>query len=128
MFKLVKYNDKLPQIIIFDAKDFKASDFNLEEIKDITLDELKSEYVFTPIMSLNDLLLRVLRPKERTVSHVLSECGIECFAALDVEQTKVNLKASKLSSNHRKLVVDRYNYILSLTNGDTISQDSVNNE
>lgn len=116
MIKLVKLPESnLPNVILFDKNDFKASDFNLEEVKDITLDELKSEYAFTPMMSLTDFLLRSLRPKERTVSHVLSECGIECFAALDTEQTKINLKVSNLSSNQRKMVTDRINFILSLT-------------
>lgn len=113
MIKIVKLpNSDLPEVILFDEKDFKATDFNLEEVKDITLDELKSEHAFKPLMSLNDFILRTIRPKERTISHVLSECGIECFAALDTEKTKVDLKTSKLSSNQRKMVIDEINFIL----------------
>ena len=116
MIKIVKLpNSDIPEIILFDEKEFKASDFNLEEVKDITLDELKSEHAFKPLMSLNDFVLRTIRPKERTVSHVLSECGIECFAALDTEKTKIDLKVSKLSSNQRKMVIDRLSNILCLT-------------
>jgi hypothetical protein len=130
MFKLVKYKEESPEIIVFDVKDFKPSDFNLIEVKEITLDELKKEYALTPMISLNDLILRTIRPKERTVSHVLSECGIECFTALLREYLLITeLKASKLSSSQRKMVIDRYNYILSLTTEkDNTNEESVNND
>ena len=96
MFKLVKLPESnLPGIILFDSREFKPADYNLVEVKELTLDDIKSEYASAPIMSLMDFMLRTVRPKERTVSHILSECGIETFKALENENNLINLKQSK---------------------------------
>ena len=112
MFRLVNFKDsKLSNFILFDSNEFKPEDFNLEDYGEIESDKLESDYQFIPILSLNDFLLRSIRPKERTISHILSECGIENYKSLLEEKKLIDSKQSKLSKSQRDNVLIRLNQI-----------------
>lgn len=96
------------EFILYDRKAFKPDDFNVEGVKEITLDEVKSDYNLLPILSLNDFVLGTLNTKMRTHYRILRECGIETFKAFEYEKGLVENKKSKLSRSQRDLVLALY--------------------
>lgn len=116
MFVLCKFPNNETQFILYDKTDFdlKELGFNVEEAKELEPNKIMSEYDEYPIMNINDLLLKTLRPKERTTTHILAEQGIETLYHLVANKLLIDKKASKLSSSQRKLVVKRYNEIIEL--------------
>ena len=104
-------NDKA-NFVVYDKKEFKPEDFNLEPVKEITIDELKSEYSLFPLIKLDEFLLRILAHKKRTINNILAEQGIETFRALEHEYGLINLKQSKLSHSQREFVCKRYEEII----------------
>ena len=94
--------------IVFDKEPFNANDFNFISIKEISLEELKSTYSDLPLLDLNELLLKSLRPKERTVTHILAEHNIESLDDLELEYSQIQNKLSTLSRHQRDLVIQRY--------------------
>lgn len=102
--------------LLYDKEDFNVEELGLklEDVKIIEPNEILSKYDEYPIIKLNDFLLRLLRPKERTTTHILAEQGIETLYHIVSNKLLIDKKSSKLSSSQRKLVVDRYNEIIGL--------------
>lgn len=102
--------------ILYDAKDFDAKELglNLEKITVLEPQKILTDYSIFPILNLNEFLLRVIRPKERTITHKLGELGLDSFAALANEVDLIYAKKSNLSKSQRDMVLQRYNEIKNL--------------
>lgn len=107
-------DEQLGNFILFDNKEFKPEDFNLEKIEEIGLEDVKTKHRNLPILELNDFLLRTLRPKSRTVTHILSENKIETFSDLEYQRDLISQKKSNLSRSQREMVLQRYDEICSI--------------
>lgn len=116
MLCICKLPEEEQRFVIFDKTDFDPVEFNIEKEKEITYNELTSEYCRLPILSLNDFLLRTIRPKSRTTSHVLGELHIDSFEQLEHENGLIELKKSKLSKSQRDIVQWRYDELLRMFN------------
>ncbi len=114
MFYICHLSNDQEQFVVFDKKEFKPKDFNLEPVKEITVEELKSDYNLLPIVELNEFLLGILASKKRTTTRILAECKIETFKALEYELDLIRQKKSNLSRSQRELVQSRYNEIVTL--------------
>lgn len=116
MFILCHLPNNDLQFILYDKTDFDVKELglNLEDVTVLEPNKIMSEYDEYPIINLNDFLLRTLRPKERTTTHILAEQGIENLYHLVSNKLLIDKKQSKLSSSQRKLVVKRYNEIIEL--------------
>ena len=101
------------EFVIFDKDKFEPEKYNLEPIKEITQEELKTGYCLYPIIKLSDFLFGMLNTKKRTATNRMSECKIETFKAFDYEANLIAEKKSKLSHSQRELVLKIYNEILS---------------
>ena len=111
-FCVCKLPEQEEKFILFDKQEFKPTEFNLEEIKQIEFKDLPTKYRNYPILSLNDFMLRIFQPKSRTITHILGELGINSFEQLDYEHTLILNKKSNLSSSQRNLVKQRYEELL----------------
>ena len=107
-------DERLGNFILFDNKEFKPEDFNLEKIEEIGLEDVKTKYNTLPILELNDFLLKTIRPKERTVTHILAENKVETFSDLEYQKDLISQKKSSLSHSQREMVLQRYNEICSI--------------
>ena len=116
MFILCKFPTNETQFILYDKTDFDVKELglNVEDVQKLEPNKIMSEYDEYPIININDLLLKTLRPKERTTTHILAEQGIETLYHLVANKLQIDKKISKLSSSQRKLVVERYNEIINL--------------
>ena len=112
MFYICRLKEDLEDFIVFDKEEIKPEDFNLDPVKQISLEELKTEYNLLPLIKLDEFLLRALRPKERTTNRILAECGIENYTAITYEKDLINQKKSNLSRSQRELVLKRYQEIV----------------
>ena len=102
--------------LLYDKKDFDVKEIGLEleDVEVIEPNKIMSEYDELPIMNLNDFLLRMLKNNERTVTHVLGEIGLDSLYQLTHEKLLIDQKKSNLSSSQRKMVLRRYDEIISL--------------
>lgn len=118
MFISCHFPDNTDVFILYDKDDFDVEKLglNLEDVQVLNPTEIMSKYDELPILNLNDFLLRTLRPKERTTTHILAELGIESLYHLVHNKILVDNKTSKFSSSQRKMIVKRYNEIISLIN------------
>lgn len=116
MFILCKFPNSETQFILYDKTDFDVKELglNVEDVKELEPNKIMSEYDEYPIVNINDLLLKSLRPKERTTTHILAEHGIETLYHLVANKLLIDKKVSKLSSSQRRLVVERYDEIVKL--------------
>ena len=114
MFVVCKFPEEYDgKFILFDSKEIKPEEFNIEKEKEITFEELETEYKRLPIISLNDYLLRSLS-KTRTTSHKLGELNLDSYEQLKYENDLIVNKKSNLSKSQRNLVQERYNEILNV--------------
>lgn len=102
------------KFIVFDDTDFNPEDFNLPNPKQVTLEEIQTEYQFIPILELNEFLLRILNSKFRTDTHKLGENNINSYYELVKEYDLIQQKKSTKSSAIRNIVVSRLNHINNL--------------
>ena len=102
------------RFIIFDKTEFKPEEFNLPNPKTVTLEEIKTEYKFVPIIELNDFLLRSIGSHYRTTSHKLGENNINSYYELLTENELISNKKSTKSKSIRELVQFRLNEINNL--------------
>ena len=104
------------KFVLFDKQDINLEELELplEKDEEIQFEDLISKYKLLPILSLNEFLLRILKPKARTATHILGEIGINSFYELDEEYHKIELKQSNLSKSQRELVIKRYNELLNV--------------
>ena len=118
MFISCRFPDNPDVFILYDKDDFDVEKLglNLEDVQVLEPTEIMSKYDELPILNLNDFLLRTLRPKERTTTHVLAELGIETLYHIVHNKILIDKKESKFSSSQRRMILKRYNEILSLTN------------
>lgn len=108
-------NQEDDKFVLFDKQeDVDIEQFKLENKKDITFEELISEYKRLPILSLNDFVLRTFNPKVRTITHILGECKIDSWEQLENEHKLIELKKSNLSKSKRELVEKRYNELFNV--------------
>lgn len=115
MFQLCHLPDKNFKFLLFDEKDFDLKEIGLTfEGEVIEPNKIISEYDEYPILNLNELLLKTFRPKERTVSHILSEFGIESLYQLTHEKLLIDQKKSNLPKSKRDMVLQRYQEIMKL--------------
>ena len=115
MFQLCHLPDKDFKFLLFDNKDFDLKELGLTfEGEIIEPNRIVSEYDEYPILNLNELLLKTLKPKERTVSHVLSEVGIETIYQLTHEKLLIDQKKSNLPRSKRNMILQRYQEIMKL--------------
>jgi hypothetical protein len=107
-------NDEL--FLLYDSSDFNVEElgFQLEDVEVVEPEKIMSEYKNYPILNLNDFLLRLLRPKERTKTHLLGELGLDSLYQLETEKQKIDAKKSILSRTQRECVLERYNDIITL--------------
>ena len=107
MFILCKFPTNETRFILYDKTDFDVKELglNVEDVQKLEPNKIMSEYDEYPIVNINDLLLKSLRPKERTTTHILAEQGIETLYHLVANKLLIDKKVSKLSSSQRKLVV-----------------------
>ena len=102
--------------ILYDNKDFDVKEIGLQ-LENITVLEPKkilTDYSIFPILNLNEFLLRVIKPNERTITHRLGELGLDSFQKLETEKQKIDEKKSSLSKAQREIVLGRYNDIITL--------------
>lgn len=112
MFVVCKFPEEYDDnFVLFDSQEIKPEEFNINKEKEITFEELESEYKRLPIISLNDYLLRSLS-KTRTISHKLGELNLDSYEQLKYENDLIVNKKSKLSKSQRDLVQKRYNEII----------------
>ena len=104
--------------LLFDKTDFDIEKLglNLEDVQVIEPNKIMSEYDELPIIELNDFLLRLLKPKERTITHRLAEIGIESIYHLTANKLLIDKKKSNLSKSQRDIVIQRYNDIINTIN------------
>lgn len=115
MFQLCHLPDSDQKFLIYDDKDFDLKELGLKfKGEQVEPNKIMSECDEYPILNINELLLRSLNPKERTICHILSECGIESLYQLTHEKLLIEQKKSKLSASQRKMVLQRYNDIINL--------------
>lgn len=112
MFYICHIPNDLEEFVIYDRKAFKPDDFNLEGVKEITIDELKSEYNLLPILKLDEFLIGIMGRSRRTVTRILAECGIETLKAFEYERDLIKTKKSNLSRSQREMVLARYEDIV----------------
>ena len=107
-------NDEL--FLLYDSSNFNVEELGLqlEDVKVIKPEKIVSEYRDYPILNLNEFLLRLLRPKERTKTHLLGELGLDSLQRLETEKQKIDAKKSILSRTQRECVLKRYNDIITL--------------
>lgn len=107
-------NDEL--FLLYDSSDFDVKELGLqlEDVQVIEPEKIQSEYKDFPILNLNDFLLRLLRHKERTITHILGELGLDSLRKLETEKQKIDVKKSTLSKTQREYVLERYNDIITL--------------
>ena len=99
------------KFIIYDKEkdvDEILNSINAKKIEDITFKKLTSDYSQLPILNLDDIVLRMLRPKERTDTRILEELGLIDWISLQQEVVKIETKSSKLSKKQRDIVLNRY--------------------
>ena len=101
MFISCHFPDNTDIFILYDKDDFDVEKLglNLEDVQVLEPTEIMSKYDELPILNLNDFLLRTLRSRERTTNKIL-----------------IDKKESKFSSSQRRMILKKYNEILSLTN------------
>lgn len=116
MFCLCHFKDNENHFILYDKNDLKeiAEQMHIEIEGEVSFEELKRNYASYPMVYVNDLILRSLNRRARTVTHVLDELNISCWAALKKEFDRIQEKKSKLSRSQRELVVNQYNFITNL--------------
>ena len=115
MFVLCKANDPtLGQFIIFSSRPFTVEEMGLEKVSELSFDKEnltfeESQYNKYPIIEYLDFMLRMMNPKTRTITHVLSECNIETVDAIHLEYHRIQNKTSKLSRSQREKLLVQYN-------------------
>ena len=116
MFCICNFPDSgdMCKFILYDSKDFNPEDLNLIKIEEFTKDQLRETYDEIPIVEMNDLILRTIRPNARTTTHVLSEANVETLGDLKYQKDLISQKKSKLSRRERELVLNRYSEIMNL--------------
>lgn len=102
--------------IMYDKKDMKeiSEQMGIEIEQSITLAQLIKDYSFYPILSCDDLILRVLNRKTRTDTRVLDEIGLRSFISIKKENELIKEKASRLSRSQRETVARVYNEIMNM--------------
>lgn len=116
MFALCHFKDETNSFVLFDKKDIAevTKEMNIEVEKDFDFEEFDKNYSLYPLLSLNDLILRMLNKKARTITHVLDEVGISCWVKLKNEFSKIQEKKSYLSRSQREMVISQYNLVTSM--------------
>ena len=116
MFALCHFKDETNSFVLFDKKDIKevTKEMNIEVEETFNIEKLEKDFSLCPLLSLNDLILRMLNKKARTVTHVLDEVGISCWAKLNNEYSKIQEKKSYLSRSQREMVISQYNLVTSM--------------
>ena len=104
------------KFLLYDKNDFDVKEIGLEleDVEIIEPNKIMSEYDELPIMNLNDFLLRMLKPNERTTTHILGELGLDSFYQITHEKLLIDKKESKLSRSQRNKVLQRYEEIIKL--------------
>lgn len=108
-------NDEL-KFVLFDKDDIKeiVQQMDIEVEQEFGFEEFDKNYSFYPLMSLQDLLLRTINKKARTITHVLDELGISCWMKIKQEYTKIQEKTSSLSRSHREMLEQQHTLVLSM--------------
>lgn len=116
MFALCHFKNNDNSFVLFDKKEIGevVKEMGVEIEKDFGFEEFEKDYSLYPLLSLNDLLLRMLKPKARTITHVLDELGISCWVKLKQEYAKTQEKKSHLSCSQREMVIAQYNLVTSM--------------
>lgn len=107
---ICKYPDSDIKFALYDKEEFNPEEFNLVKVKDASLNEVLD----LPILNLYDFVIRTVRPKERTDTHILGELGLETFSDLFNEKQLIDQKKSKLSKSQRDIVIKRYTELVNL--------------
>jgi hypothetical protein len=94
--------------------DVEKLGLQLEDVQVIEPNKIMSEYDEFPIIELNDFLLRLIKPKERTITHRLAEIGIESLYHIIGNKLLIDKKQSNLTRSQRDMVIKRYNDIINL--------------
>lgn len=104
------------KFLLYDKNDFDVKEIGLEleDVEIIEPNKIMSEYDELPIMNLNDFLLRMLKPNERTTTHILGELGLDSLYQITHEKLLIDKKESKLSRSQRNKVLQRYEEIIKL--------------
>ena len=105
-----KFPDDDKEFLLYDKEEFNPEEFNLVKVKDTTV----QESLDIPVLKLTDFVLRTMRPKERTDTHILGEIGLETISDLFKEKQLIDQKKSRLSKSQRDIVVKRYNEVINL--------------
>jgi len=117
MFALCHFKENKDKVfILWDKEDIKeiAECFNIEISNEIAFEQVDKDYSLYPILSADDLLLRALNKKARTMTHVLDEIGISCWDQIRKEYDKIKEKKSQLSKSQRDKVVTYYERLTNL--------------
>lgn len=120
MFALCSFlSNPEEKFVLFDeGKDLSelAEGMNVKIEKEISFNELKEEYSLYNLGYVNDIILRMLRPKERTSTIILGELMLDSWFRLEQEYNKIQEKKSKLSKSQRDIVIEQYNKIINISN------------
>ena len=113
MFALCHFKDKDDSFVLYDKKDLKevTEHMNMEIEKEVSFEEFDKDLCFYPMLYVNDLLIRSIKPKARTNTHILDEVGISCWIKLKQEYDKIQEKKSYLSKSQRDIVEQQYHFI-----------------
>lgn len=120
MFALCSFlSNPEEKFVLFDeGKDLSelAEGMNVKIEKEISFNELKEEYSLYNLGYVNDIIFRMLRPKERTNTIILGELMLDSWFRLEQEYNKIQKKKSKLSKSQRDIVIEQYNKIIDISN------------
>ena len=116
MFVLCHLSGNTDRFILYDKKDFDLKEIGLqvEDIEILEPNKILTDYSIYPILELNEFLLRIIKPRELTITHRLGELGLDCVASLAHEMDLIYAKKSKLSKRQRNMVLQRYDEIKNL--------------
>lgn len=127
MFAICHTLDNKEEIfIMYDKKDMKeiSEQMGIEIEQSITLAQLIKDYSFYPILSCNDLILRVLNRKTRTDTRVLDEIGLRSFISIKKENELIKAKTSRLSRSQRETVARVYNEIMNMDQPEIVIEET----
>ena len=108
------------QFIMYDKTDMKDISKHMGIVikENITLADMFNKYSDYPIMSCNDLVIRIMNNKRRTDTKILDELNINTLVKIKQEYDLIEAKASKLSQSERERVQSVYHTIQSMDQSD----------
>ena len=126
MFAICHLTDSPDNLfVMYDKTDMKdiSKHMGIVVKENITLADVFNKYSDYPIMSCNDLIIRIMNNKRRTDIKILDELNINTLVKIKQEYDLIEAKASKLSRSERERVQSVYHTIQSMDQSDPKSEE-----